>query len=193
MGLKIIVLNKQKSSSIILIHGLFTNSGFWFRHLKLLKNFRLIIIDLDYQKLFRREIQIENINNQIFNAIKAKNDTVGIISHSFGTILSQNLDCLNKYSLYQICPIKNVISKNNIDFNNYILSNTKLTEEEIIETRLMASRFSKTTISRDNLHFNYIPIDDQHFEYPVTEKCLFFEGDHFRIEKAIAVIMNSIQ
>lgn len=189
---RIITLNKSKLNSLILLHGLFANSGFWMNHLNLFKNFKLILIDINYQKLFNREIQLESLNDQITSILIDNNDTVGVISHSYGTILSQNLKCLNNYFLYQICPINNVISKNHINFNNYVRKHTKFTEEEIITTRMMANRFIETKNVRDFSLYNYIPIYDQYFQYPTLEKSSFFRGDHFKIEQALKLIVNSI-
>lgn len=161
-------------------------------YLNFFKDFKLIIIDIDYQKLFGREIQLESLNDQITSVITDRSKLIGVISHSYGTILSQNLKCLNNHFLHQICPINNVISKNHEDFNNYVRKNTKFTEEEIISTRIMANCFFETNTIRDNSLRNYIPIYDQYFQYPVMEKSSFFRGDHFKIEQAIKLIVNSI-
>ena len=42
------VLHKNQSTTIALVHGLFTHEGYWLPYLKLLRSFRLIMIGVSY-------------------------------------------------------------------------------------------------------------------------------------------------
>jgi len=78
------VFNKNKKDTIILIHGLYTSSGFWLSFFRFFKNYRIIAFDINYEKLLRSEY-----NRELLKAsFEVDGHIVGVISHSFGTVIS---------------------------------------------------------------------------------------------------------
>ena len=51
------IFNKSKKITIIFIHGLFVNSGFWLPFLPIFNQFKIIILDIDYSKLFENDFK----------------------------------------------------------------------------------------------------------------------------------------
>ena len=47
------VYNNSKKETVILIHGLFTNSGFWLKYLFFLRNYRLVVYNIDYNTFLK--------------------------------------------------------------------------------------------------------------------------------------------
>ena len=74
------VFNKNKKDTIILIHGLYTSSGFWLSFFRLFKNYRIIAFDINYEKLLRSEF-----NSELLKAsFEVDGHIVGVISSEFG-------------------------------------------------------------------------------------------------------------
>ncbi len=172
-----------------MIHGLYTSSGFWLSYLNIFNNFRIIAFDINYDKLLKNEYYLsEDIKKLFF--IDGK--IVGIISHSFGTVISDLIFDYENDKIYKICPI--AFSKR-IEPNNFlsdILNKTTLSEESIKKNIKLVNTFISQI--RDTLNCNgsiYIPIDDCYFSYDVPQKNnIHFAGDHFNIGIALNDIIN---
>lgn len=184
------VFNKNKKDTIILIHGLYTSSGFWLSYFKLFKNYRIIAFDIDYEKLLRSEYKRELLKA----SFEVDGYIVGVISHSFGTIISDLVFDFENDKIHKICPV--AFSKR-IYPNNFvldILNKTPLTEESINQNIKLVNTFVSKI--RDTLNCNgqiYIPINDCYFSYDVPKKNVIeFSGDHFNISVALDNIINNL-
>ena len=184
------VFNKNKKDTIILIHGLYTSSGFWLSYFKLFKNYRIIAFDIDYEKLLRSEYKRELLKS----SFEVDGYIVGVISHSFGTIISDLAFDFENDKIHKICPV--AFSKR-IHPNNFvldILNKTPLTEESINQNIKLVNTFVSKI--RDTLNCNgqiYIPINDCYFSYDVPKKNeIEFSGDHFNISVALDNIINNL-
>ena len=49
------IFNKKKQKSIILLHGLYTTSGFWLSYFNLFRDFRIITYDITYDLLLKEK------------------------------------------------------------------------------------------------------------------------------------------
>lgn len=186
------VFNRKKENTILLIHGLHTTSGFWLSYLPLFKNFKIIAFDINYDKLLLKEFYSTDIFNKEFSVDE---NVIGIISHSFGTVISDLLFEYNNANVYKICPI--AFSKKN-DSSNFILdivNRTSLTEDKIHNNNKIASSFilrARNFINTSG-HF-YIPKNDCYFSYnvPNNDKIEFI-GDHFNINNALLLIIEKFK
>ena len=119
---------------------------------------------------------------------------MGVISHSFGTVLSDIIFEQKSEIVYKICPI--AFSKR-IDTNDFVLdiiNKTALSKDLISNTMKLASLFVSNT--RNILTCNgeiYIPSNDIFFSYDIPKKKdIEFIGDHFNIHNALNDIIDKI-
>ncbi len=188
---KKIVFNRNKKDTIILIHGLFTSSGYWLSFFKLFKQFRIITFNINYDKLLQNEYNREFLKK----AFVFDGHIVGIISHSFGTVISDLVfECKNEI-IYKICPI--AFSKR-IDSNKFaldIVNKTSLSEESINKNIKLVNSFMIKMRNEINCKgYKYIPNEDHYFSYNIPKKnSIHFVGDHFNISNALIDIIENIQ
>jgi len=185
------VFNNKKNDIIILIHGLYTTSGFWLAYLPLFKNFKIIAFDINYDKLFENKFFSDNIFKNEFNV---NGNVVGIISHSFGTVISDLSYRYNNDIIHKICPVAFSKKIGSSSFMLDIANRTRLSEDLIYNNNKIASAFISST--RDFINYNgqiYIPNMDCYFSYNVpVEKKIEFNGDHFNIKFALINIIDKI-
>jgi hypothetical protein len=184
------VFNKNKKDTIILIHGLYTSSGFWLSFFRLFKNYRIIAFDINYEKLLRSEY-----NRELLKALfKVDGHIVSVISHSFGTVISDLVFDYQNDKTHKICPVAFSKRKEPNNFVLDILNKTPLSEESIIQNIKLVNTFLSRM--RDSLNCNgqiYVPTDDCYFLYDVPHKNrIQFEGDHFNIAIALNYIINNL-
>tara|TARA_B100000767_G_C19633707_1_gene479432 strand:- start:348 stop:953 length:606 start_codon:yes stop_codon:yes gene_type:complete len=188
------ILNKSKPCTIILVHGLYASSGFWLEYLKLFKNYRLFILNIDYDHYLSEDCPFDQLQSDLLN-LPYPNDNSIIISHSLGTIianfLSQNLDLISS----EICPIhisERINPKKFIDDINKLMDKSKISVNKkltLVDNFLLS--FKPIFDSKISL---YIPNNDQYFKYNksfLNSNC--FSGDHYDIKEALITILNKIK
>lgn len=155
------------------------------------KNFKIVAFDINYDKLLNCEYSRESIKSEFF----VDEHIVGVISHSFGTVISDILFDQKSEIVYKICPIGFSKRVDTNDFIIDILNKTPLTKNLILNTMKLASLFVSNT--RNILTCNgeiYIPSNDIYFIYDIPEKKkIEFIGDHFNIHNALIDIINKIR
>ena len=184
------IFNKNKKDTIILIHGLYTNSGFWLSYFKLFKNFRIIAFNIDYDKLLKNDYSIKLLQDS-FNV---DGQIVSIISHSFGTVISDLVFDKNYDLIYKICPI--AFSKR-IESSNFVLDivdKTILSEDSINNNaKLVRAYLLKVNNALSYSGQLYIPNKDCYFTYEIPpRKKIDFIGDHFNISFALENIISNL-
>ena len=188
------ILNKSKPLTIILVHGLYSSSGFWLEYLKLFKNYKLFILNIDYDHYLYEGYLTNQLQSDLLNLSYPKDSSI-IISHSLGTIignfLSQNFDLIS----YEICPIhiaERVNPNKFIDDINKLMGNSKISINKklnLVDNFLLSFK----PIINSKILF-YLPINDQYFKYNKSStKTSFFSGDHFKISEALIIILNKIK
>lgn len=185
MILKRFVFNNSKSSTIILIHGLYANIGFWLNYLSYFKNYRLVIYNIEYNSLLNPFDEISELAPRLVTHDSDFNADA-IISHSLGTIIADLLYGRMKIPLYNICP---VAFGKRLDLSGYVDFVSKklvLPSSQILQTLRKVDNFYfsyKNCLS--NKGINLIPKDDLYFTYNFkTENVMMFNGDHFNIKGA---------
>ena len=191
-AINVFTFNKSKKEAIILIHGLFGNSGYWLPFLKNFKNFKILILDINYQEMFKANPDKINFNN-FFQSILEDGKDYTLISHSMGTVLAQFIP-ENKIKIsYEICPIKNSVKNNKKKFVEEINSLTNFSEEEIRNILGEATDFLSNNFSVENKSINkkqYVPRIDSFFNDSFNNSVEYFEGDHFNIINSITMIIK---
>ncbi len=174
------VFNKNKKDTIVLIHGLYTSSGFWLSFFRLFKNYRIIAFDINYEKLLRSEYSRELLKS----SFKVDGHIVGVISHSFGTVISDLVFDYENDKIYKICPVAFSTRKEPNNFVLDILKKTAFSEESIIQNIKLVNTF--VSRMRDSLNCNgqiYTPIDD----------CYFFMIYHKKIKFNLKEIISILR
>jgi hypothetical protein len=59
------VVNKFKPRTLLLVHGLFTSAGYWLPYLQSLKEYRLLVPDIDYRGIRDVDAYLERIGELI--------------------------------------------------------------------------------------------------------------------------------
>ena len=194
-AINIFTFNKSKKETIILIHGLFGNSGYWLPFLTHFSEFRVLILDINYTKIFLENAKKINFHN-FFESILEDDKEYTLISHSMGTVLAQYFPEKKIKISYEICPIKNSVKSNKKKFIEEINSLTNFSKEEIRNILEKATVFLSNNFSVENKLLNkkqYIPRIDVFFNDSFNnnnEEC--FEGDHFNIINSISMINKDL-
>lgn len=176
-------LNKNKSKKIILIHGLFATSGYWLPYLSSLKDFNLIILNIDYIKFLKDP---QKTLKKFTSELNKFEDVSIIIAHSLGTILIKYLNHNARY--INICPVYKSTRTNKKSFITLIHKQTGL-NTDLIENTLKnvdSIDLNKSIIFKKQKTLNFFPKKDKFFEYNIAHKNenIFFDGDHFDISDA---------
>lgn len=184
------VFNRKKENTIVLIHGLYTTSGFWLSYFKFFKNFRIIAFDINYDKLLKSDYSI-NILRDTFHV---DGHIVGVISHSFGTVISDLVFDQNYEMIYKICPVAFSKRLESSNFVFDIVNKTILSEESINNNiKLVRSYLLKVKSSLSYSGQIYIPNKDCYFSYEIPKKKkIEFNGDHFNISFALENIIEEL-
>ena len=192
--LKTYIFNKSKKKTVIFIHGLFGNSGFWLPFLPIFKNFKIILLDIDYSKLFENDLKKNNFVTYLDSILK-KDEEYVTVAHSFGTIISQFFSFRKIKTSYEICPIKSSVKNNKNKFIEEINSLTNYTKKEIHNILEKASVFLSNDFCEENKFLNkkkYIPKLDSFFENSLINNVEYFEGDHFNITNSLSMINKDL-
>ena len=192
--INVFTFNKTRKKTLILIHGLFGNAGFWLPFLKSFDDFKVIIFDINYPKLLLENLEQINFISFLSLLLKDEKD-IFIISHSMGTVLAKYFPIKKIKISFEICPIYMSVKKNKKQFTNEVNSLSSCRNDEIINILKNASLFLSI-----NYHFKkegiqikkYVPINDVYFDNSLIKEADYFEGDHFNIVSSIKMICEHI-
>jgi hypothetical protein len=185
------ILNKSKSKTLLMVHGLFTSSGFWLPYLKSLKDFRLIILDIDYRFM----LDVDQYVSRIAGIIEA--DAGGwvdaVISHSLGTLIASRLPDDMRQTSFEICPVYSATRRNLDDFTSEIEHKIKFSMS-VHEIRSLLANVDYVLARHSALaqapkgRLIYLPDMDRYFSYDTSPKFTEFRGDHCNIADAVTDI-----
>lgn len=189
-----IVLNKSRDKTIVFIHGFYANVGFWLPYLPYFKEYKIVLLNINYSVLLNSKEQIVVITENI-NSLRFDNGVVAVISHSLGTIISNFIYDHSNCVYFDICPVAYSNRSDTNGFINDILFRVGETEKNIRNNLMLVDLLihkSKEYILNNKLFF--IPDSDQYFTYQKTSNREFiFKGDHFEITNAISNITNMLK
>ncbi|NQV77757.1 MAG: hypothetical protein HQ490_05310 [Lutibacter sp.] len=189
-----IVLNKSRDKTLVFIHGFYANAGFWLPYLPYFKEYKIVLLNINYSVLLNSNKQIAVITENI-SALRFDDGVVAVISHSLGTIFSNFINDHSKYVFFDICPVAYSNRSDTNGFVNDILLRVGETKKNIRNNLLLVDLLiykSREFILDNRLLF--IPDSDQYFTYQKTSNSEFiFKGDHFEITNAISLINNMLK
>lgn len=189
------ILGKSRSRTALLIHGLFSSAGFWLPYLGAFKDFRLIILDIDYGRIELVDQYINGLRSVI--DIEASGCADVIVAHSLGTLLANGLAPSYRRASFEICPVYCAKRNNTEDFVEEImgrLSNsvTKAQIVKILKNVDGAVRSYGSQRAGTLERTVFIPDSDLYFAYEPKSKYERFHGDHFDIATAIKDIERAL-
>ena len=184
------VYNNSKKKTVILIHGLFANSGFWLKYLFFLRNYRLVVYNIDYNAFLKNNYKNCDL---YFNSFRnnSEENIVAVISHSFGTVLADLFFGKRNLLLFNICPVAFGNRINSIGFVYYISNKLTLPSFIVRDTLINVDSFIcsiKSQLSCGGI--NIVPTNDLYFTYNLNLiNRTLFNGDHFNVEEAISNVI----
>ena len=187
------IFNRSLKKSILLIHGLHTNSGFWIPFLSEFKDFKIILLNIDYIPFVSQSFAIHNIQQYLHEFELLKN-CVAIISHSLGTIISSQIGLPDNVTKHEICPVYSSIRINTTEYIRYIGSKLLKSRRDILADLLVVDKYlSIVRITSDVKVLRYFPINDIYFQFTLKiVSNVYFDGHHFFIDEAIKKIKGCL-
>lgn len=191
--IKKFIFNRRKKNTIILIHGLFTSSGFWLSYLSFFKNFRIITYDINYDALLKEDNDKVYICKKL-NLLKEDINVVAVISHSFGTVISDIVFEKEENKIFKICPVAFSKRLKTSDFKTEIINKSDISLDDINFSMHLVENFNSRY--RDVLNYSgsiFIPDNDIYFSYKIPHKNkINFNGNHFNISSALDKIVSQL-
>ncbi len=184
------VYNNSKKETVILIHGLYENSGFWLNYIYFFKNYRLIIYNIDYNMLLNNDYEISDLNLKPYLNVYEEN-VVAVVAHSLGTVLADLVFGKRKLPLFNIWPIASGNRIDTIGFVNYISNKLSLPSFMIHDTLINVDTFIYSVKNKLSCRgINIVPTSDLYFTYNLNlVNRILFNGGHFNIEEAISNVI----
>jgi len=188
-----IFLNKSKAKTIVFIHGFYANAGYWLPYLTSFKDYRIVLLNINYNDLLSSDNMIVAANSLLRN-VNSGNRFCALISHSLGTVVSNFIDAELVNYRFEICPVGYSKRFDTVGFVSDIRSRIYQGEKEIITSLLLVDQL----ISESKIYFQhnsvlYVPDEDRYFTYTdVPDNKISFKGDHFDISEAMADITSRL-
>jgi hypothetical protein len=185
------IYNKSKTNTVILIHGLFATSGFWLNYLPYFKEYKIIIYNIDFYCFFDSANSIFLLCEECTKDFE-NNRVVGVISHSYGTVISDLIFSKLDVPLFNICPITIAIRVDSYSFGFYLSNKLNFSENKVHDILFLADRFFLNVKTKFTLRgLNLIPDKDEFFNYNFeSTEFVIFEGDHFEIKHSADFIKS---
>lgn len=189
-----IVLNKSKDKSIIFIHGFYANAGYWLPYLSFFKNYKIILLDINYVYLLNSDDRISEII-KVINSLNLGGNIKAILGHSLGTIISSFINKQSVSFYFDICPVSYSNRSDTNGFINDIIYRMGETEFNIRKNLYLVDLLiNESKVFRlINSHL-FIPDSDKYFNYEYSNNIEYsFQGDHFEITNAVIKISNLLE
>ena len=184
------IINKQNESSVALVHGLFTNSGFWLPYIEYFREYRVYLIDIDYNFLSKESQDFDNWLSREISETKI----LYFIGHSFGATFLQICTLRHNVTLIGINPAhlgmrrgssfaKHVSDRYGLD---EIFINNQLNDvyEWVYSFNLQNSGFTMLYTSDNDEFFDYSVVD--------TNDKIVIESNHFNIDEVFVTLTKSL-
>lgn len=198
MNIGFTILNKSKPRTLLLIHGLFTSSGFWLPYLSSLKQYRLLILDIDYSAVHEVQGYVDQVAAII--AAQAGGRVAAVLSHSLGCVLASRLPAPLLEASIEICPVYCATRRAPEEFVAAIGNKLKgalpaaAIRQQLAEADAAiaahAAFAAPPAPPGAPQPLICLPDNDPHFAYhpAAGAACLTFPGDHFEIGAALAAV-----
>ena len=180
--MKVRCVYRHRESSIVLLHGLYANSGFWLPYLDLFKNFRIYLIDLDYLTLTIEKNEFAN-----FMSEKSKTENIEYaIGHSFGGLFLDYCGEL-RIKYIGINPAHFGLRKDSSFTEHVAKKQNRNINEILVEINEVYSKVENLREHNSILSVAILADNDEYFDYGVTSYAAskFFSGTHFEIKQGL--------
>lgn len=188
--MKVRTLNRHEEHSIVLLHGLFTNSGFWLPYLRHLKGYCVHLVDLSYETLINEKHEFDNwLSHKI-----ADKQMICLIGHSFGATFLLSI-ANNNIPKVGINPAHMGLRRE-ASFVRHVSCRYKLDESKV------NNYLRKVYNWVDNIDFInrkfeelYVSDNDEFFDYSmlVNDQKICIDGDHFNINKVFDLLIINLR
>ncbi len=190
--IKYTVLNKNKKSVVVLIHGLFTNSAFWVNYLDMLNEYKIVLLDIRYNYIEDLKVICESIDQILEDLISQ--ERYNIITHSYGSVLLCGMRSMLNREYFEICPylISKCIDENKLR-NICVVNKIRLSESQFNILRIKndaKARFLQNSSQFKKTSTVLLPKDDDVFSYKKNGIFFTYAGNHFEISGALEIILG---
>jgi pimeloyl-ACP methyl ester carboxylesterase len=193
------ILQKNKSQTVFLLHGLFATAGFWVPALRYLLDYRIVLLNIDYSKFFSSPNGLSSLEEYLRDPKLGLDDKVHIIGHSFGSVLVASL-ALPAAQRYHLCPIFLAEHADMAAFAHEVVTrvpkcaNVQLDSWTQLQLAFgLAQKIDISAIANRGDYF-LIPDSDIFFRYgavPAGALSSFYPGDHFEVVGALSSLFNA--
>lgn len=178
------ILHKNQSTTVALVHGLFTHEGYWLPYLKLLRNFKLILVGVDYG---HQQFDPKFVSGLLADIFKKKSVEV-IVGHSLGASLARMVE--SKARKVLICDVGSARRLQMPPFEAITPTVQKISEEDRVRSLKNARELCAVANSfSEGVDIVFTPTDDEYFAYSGKPN---FTGTHFEISNAVSYLAKSL-
>jgi len=189
------ILNRSKSKTAMFIHGLFATAGFWLPYLDRFRDFRLILLNIDYRNIGGSYLYLDEISDVISSQAGGRVDAM--VSHSLGTLIASRLPHIVYRQSFEVCPVyvaRRLQPEAFADLIRQKLSHSMVARDIInifshVDSTVYSCSFPENLLGDRT---KYIPDSDFYFTYCCDSHVETFRGDHFDIMSAIKSIERAL-
>jgi len=187
------IFNKSKKKSIIFLHGLHANSGFWLPYMRVFKCYKLILVDIDFIGFIRNNSSVELLN-QYLKEFELYNDCIAIVSHSLGTVISSQLSMENSITKFEISPVYLSYRYFTTEFAKKMASFMQIHQDRVLADLILVDKYvDSVKLNSEINRVRLLPKEDVFFKFKLDyDENIYFSGDHFNIDNAIVIIANKL-
>jgi len=186
------VLNRARPRTLLLVHGLYTTAGYWLPYLAALRQFRLLLLNIDYAGIDALPDYVAAVEAIIADTAGGQVD--GIIAHSLGCLIAHQLPASRRRISYEICPVYCARPLRVEQFIAELGERSGAPAADSLQHRLTAigRTLSAAGSAPDATAIQYLPDADHYFSYRGQATARHFAGDHFDITTAISAIVAEL-
>lgn len=192
---KLTRLRRRHRVQIVLVHGLFSNAGFWLPYLEQLGAFAVSLPGIDYEAVLRGGMPLEALARDIESLLGP--EPAHLVCHSFGCVtgLAFTRPWLSRTF---ICPTFAASRFDDHAFSADIAARTGV-EPELASLLVEQAIARKSSILPDPgwriRDLVCLPEDDPYFDYTAPAHrvaCLRYRGGHFDVAAPMCELVDRI-
>lgn len=187
-------LGRSRPPGVVLLHGLFANSGFWLPYLHAFDRYRITLVDIDYPALFASGAPLAAVCAELDARLEGA--AQHLLAHSFGCCVAIELQGLYR-TRSLICPtfVASAFARRRFAAH---LGDPHATEAGL-DALLDAALTYKTRCAQQARYHPgdtlYLAQDDPYFRYAAPAgpaRVAHVRGGHFEIGEAVALAASGL-
>lgn len=187
------VMHRTRPRSLLLIHGLYTSAGYWLPYLAQLREFRLILLNIDYAGIAALPDYVAATEAIIASSAAGRVDAV--LAHSLGCLIAHQLPHAQRRSNYEICPVYCARPLQTAQFVAELGQRIGAPPAAAsVHARLagISRALAVAPAAPDASTIQYLPDADPYFTYDGAAHARHYAGDHFDISAALTSILAEL-